>query len=77
MEFAVATMVKMGPVMPQMSARPKEEVPKDHVHQDTDHAAFVRGKINLRIRVPLQYVCPVSNNLLEQEIQSHLSLDAE
>jgi len=36
----VATMVKMVPVMPQTSARPKEEVPKDHVHQDTDHAAF-------------------------------------
>ena len=51
MEFAVATMVKMGPVMPQTSARPKEEVPKDHVHQDTDHAAFVRGKINLEIKV--------------------------
>ena len=44
MEFAVGTMVKMGPVMPQTSARPKEEVPTDHVHQDTDHAAFVRGK---------------------------------
>ena len=44
MEFVVASMVKMGPVMPQTSVRPKEGVPKGHVHQDTVHAAFVRRK---------------------------------